>query len=1039
MPVISIPISFSSNETPAGLQNSVNTIFSLLHGIVEPGSLILVLNGLNLNIGLDYNLSGVTNQTITFTFAPKSTDIIRAWYVYGSEIINAWWTTLPTGIKNGVNTTFNVPSGPETPLSGTLRLFYNGVLLNPGTDFTVSSSTIIMSFAPNSSDTLLAMYRSFDPDIVASANTEYHDPIFLDAQHYEDPISKIITTYFDFYNVSGDQFYYKINAYDYDGNTINYSLQNTENFPGTISIDIDTGWISGTINRNEANLPIYQLGVQIYKLYDPSYQSTAIINMFVENPLNQSLIWNSPTFIGNVTPGVPSTLSVSANVIQPFLAPVINTALANCSMQVISANIISGGSNFSLGNYLNIQGGIFSNAANLVVNGIASEGGISNISITSEGPQNYIELPPSLIVQWLNPNENENPTYNAIVSLNFGVENINVIDGGGFYDTATIGISHENEIESASAIAIINNGVIQNIPVSKTGYGYQAIPQIVIHGRSQITPTNPIRYSLVCGSMPAGLQLLSNGLIAGLPTSQYFTLDEETIFDNNITNFDKTYNFTVLAEIGINNLVSYNDYDNANSTTKNYEDFQTLVQIEKDFQLCLDSSAYIASPKTNLSLEFLLSPQDSETLFSPLYDESIVSHESIFREGDFYFGIAHATRMLLTYGIAASTPAEVVNSLSNYFQDKSFLFTPPKWAQSTSEGYEVIYIQPIDRFTTENGSTFSGDLISNNLSSETIRYSQYLSNIQTVPSNSNSLYNLFPATTPNMIEQLNATLSSFDDSFLPSWMTDPQPNGLSLGYVPSIPLVYVKPGEGQRILFYLQQAYNNGLGLNSINAITDRVIWNYGYQENWSVTPSVSITGNNSGNISANSSFTVNTAIPITYAVDLTPLTFTYSGNIIVSFANTSNISLAISIINADNIVGISAGYSANNDIEITNTFGAPFVLYDGPGTPLQNIGILPIGTFTANVSNITLPNWIPDEITTFDQENIGNAIITESSIDIVTEYGDPIYTEGLSSTSFCDIPTFFEISDTFLSEDEGSVYIKFPNSTFLNQQVVSV
>lgn len=52
----------------------------------------------------------------------------------------------PTGTQDGVNTVFTLPVTPDPASS--LQLFYNGMYMTEGEDFTLSGSTITMNFAP---------------------------------------------------------------------------------------------------------------------------------------------------------------------------------------------------------------------------------------------------------------------------------------------------------------------------------------------------------------------------------------------------------------------------------------------------------------------------------------------------------------------------------------------------------------------------------------------------------------------------------------------------------------------------------------------------------------------------------------------------------------------------------------------------------------------------------------------------------------------------------------------------------------------------
>lgn len=60
------------------------------------------------------------------------------------------------GTLNGTNTSFTIANTPQ----GSIRLFWDGVLMNPGTgnDYTISGTAITTLFTPSSGDVLLASY-----------------------------------------------------------------------------------------------------------------------------------------------------------------------------------------------------------------------------------------------------------------------------------------------------------------------------------------------------------------------------------------------------------------------------------------------------------------------------------------------------------------------------------------------------------------------------------------------------------------------------------------------------------------------------------------------------------------------------------------------------------------------------------------------------------------------------------------------------------------------------------------------------------------
>lgn len=62
---------------------------------------------------------------------------------------------VPAGTVNGVNVTFTLAA---TPLTGTVQLFKDGLLLKPTTNYSVSGLTITFVVAPAGGSVLLAHY-----------------------------------------------------------------------------------------------------------------------------------------------------------------------------------------------------------------------------------------------------------------------------------------------------------------------------------------------------------------------------------------------------------------------------------------------------------------------------------------------------------------------------------------------------------------------------------------------------------------------------------------------------------------------------------------------------------------------------------------------------------------------------------------------------------------------------------------------------------------------------------------------------------------
>lgn len=64
---------------------------------------------------------------------------------------------IPAGVVDGSNDTFTLPSAPIT---GSLMLFQNGILLTLNVQYSLSGTTITFSIPPLTGDNLMAFYRA---------------------------------------------------------------------------------------------------------------------------------------------------------------------------------------------------------------------------------------------------------------------------------------------------------------------------------------------------------------------------------------------------------------------------------------------------------------------------------------------------------------------------------------------------------------------------------------------------------------------------------------------------------------------------------------------------------------------------------------------------------------------------------------------------------------------------------------------------------------------------------------------------------------
>lgn len=125
------------NETPTGTIDGINTVF-VLSETPAANSLVLTLARQPQILGDDYSISG---STITYLVAPDASlsgqphNAIYA--VTGGTIPGTVFTAIPSGLINGSNTTYTVPSTITTVINFVL----NGEAITPD-QYSTSGNTI---------------------------------------------------------------------------------------------------------------------------------------------------------------------------------------------------------------------------------------------------------------------------------------------------------------------------------------------------------------------------------------------------------------------------------------------------------------------------------------------------------------------------------------------------------------------------------------------------------------------------------------------------------------------------------------------------------------------------------------------------------------------------------------------------------------------------------------------------------------------------------------------------------------------------------
>jgi len=107
-------------------------------------------------------------------------------------------------------------------------------------------------------------------------------------------------------------FSYKFDGTDLNGDTLQYVLTSGV-LPYGLSLDINTGWLSGILPDIALTEQDYTFGVEVYKLLVPTVKSTEYITtMHLIGNIDTEIVWVSDPALGTVDNGAISTLSVEA-------------------------------------------------------------------------------------------------------------------------------------------------------------------------------------------------------------------------------------------------------------------------------------------------------------------------------------------------------------------------------------------------------------------------------------------------------------------------------------------------------------------------------------------------------------------------------------------------------------------------------------------------------------------------------------------------------------------------------------------------------
>jgi hypothetical protein len=443
-----------------------------------------------------------------------------------------------------------------------------------------------------------------------------------------------------------------------------------------------------------------------------------------------------------------------------------------------------------------------------------------------------------------------------------------ISDFGYYLVTIKSAVDSEPLWITAPDLGTIDNGAISTLSIVANE----------VQGRSlqyRLAPGLPSR-------LPQGLELLPSGNIVGRVSFNTFALDGgTTIFDNDTTTFDMTNVFTANAYVPADDQVGYqvesivitdggSGYDSlypptvvispppltATSVTATAGAVTIVGGEITAIAITNPGRGYLAAPTVTITstvgigatatTQIIVSTpvnlvsiyrtftvrvvrrfnQPYERLYvkaMPPYSdraliESLVQNQDaipqdlVYRADDPYFGVAKNVIYDHAYGLNPASIELYVSSLDINHYWKDITLGPIKTAQAVdTDGnilYEVVYSEVIDNLVNNLGESVDKAI--------TLPY-------PVNAGDSTEISVVYPNSLINMRNQVIATVGQLNTSLipvLPLWMTSKQADGRVLGFTPAWVIAYVKPGQSNRIAYYIGQQFGNIL--NVIDFKVDR-------------------------------------------------------------------------------------------------------------------------------------------------------------------------------------------------------------------------
>lgn len=318
-----------------------------------------------------------------------------------------------------------------------------------------------------------------------------------------------------------------------------------------------------------------------------------------------------------------------------------------------------------------------------------------------------------------------------------------------------------------------------------------------------------LKYEIVSGQLPAGLELQIDGSLIGRPSF-------------NQTDYLETYTFTV-----------------------NVTDYRNIVDVERTFTLNVEDVR--EKPYENLYIKAYMPMKDRQAYQDFTNDFGIFNTDTLYRPNDPNFGVSKDVKFLFAYGLDPVPSSTYTLAMRKNFFDKRIHFGDVKTARAVKNGtvlYEVVYVEinessdpqattsQLDTFTNTTEVKLKSNLINRQITSDN---EVLTADTEDFTADVTKEYLIYPNTFNAMQESIQEAVGNYDYDTIPLWMSSKQEDGSILGFTYAAVIAYVKPGMAKKVKTRIER---NGFDFKQLDFVADRFIWDNNMSEVWDLNTS---------------------------------------------------------------------------------------------------------------------------------------------------------------------------------------------------------